>query len=380
MAKSKNRNGMGSVRQRPDGRFEGRYTGADGRQHSVFARTSTEVSKKLRAATAAVDSGDWLQPNRITVGEWLDVWLRDYCTHVRPGTLHGYQTRAEHIKRSIGGIKLASLTSAHIRRVLSDAQRAGLAPGTVKNIRIVIATALNRAVDAHLIHDNPAKTVRVPASSPTREMHIIDRPQIPAFIAAARNTNYANELIFLLLTGLRIGELLGLTWRCVDLAAGEITISRQLVLHNRQYELSDTKTSTVRKIRIVPEAIAILRAQRARQAEQRIAAGHLWQSGAPNDDLVFRTPQGRHLLFATIDKFTHAAGAAIGIPGLHPHDLRHSYAVAALRSGMDVKTVQHNLGHASAAMTLDVYAKYTDDAGAAAARLLSAYFSVSDSF
>jgi integrase len=65
----------------------------------------------------------------------------------------------------------------------------------------------------------------------------------------------------------------------------------------------------------------------------------------------------------------------IGIPGLHPHSLRHSYAVAALRAGMDVKTLQNNLGHASASVTLDVYAKYTDDAGAAAARLLSAYFS-----
>lgn len=376
---AKNRNGMGSIRQRPDGRFEARYTGADGKQHSLFARTATEAARRLRAATASVDSGDWLQPNRITVGEWMDVWLRDYCSHVRPGTLRGYTSRIARIKNAVGHIRLAALNPAHVRRVLADAQRDGLAPGTVNNIRIVLATALNRAVDARLIRENPAASVRLPKAQPMREMHIIDRPQIPAFLTAARETNYANELIFLLLTGLRLGELLGLAWSCVDLDAAEITVSRQLVLRGHEYVIADTKTAA-RKIRIVPEAAAILRAQRARQAEQRIAAGHLWQTGAPNDDLVFRTPQGRHLLFTTIGKYTRAVGEAIGVPGLHPHDLRHSYAVAALRSGMDVKTVQNNLGHASAAMTLDVYARYTEDAGAAAARLLSAYFSDAGTF
>lgn len=377
---AKNRNGMGSIRQRADGRFEARYTGADGKQHSLFAHTATEASRRLREATAAVDSGDWLQPNKITVGEWLDTWLKDYCTHIRPTTLHGYETRVTHIKAAIGNIKLSALTTAHIRRLLADAQRAGLAPGTINNVRVVVATALNRAVEAHLLHENPASLVKPPKAKPISDMHIIDRPQMPAFIAAARETNYANELIFLLLTGLRIGELLGLTWACVNLDTAEITIDKQLVNVGNKYSLATTKTGEKRTIRIVPEAVNILRAQRAKQAEERIAAGRMWETGAPNDDLVFRTKTGRHLLFTTIGKYTHAAGKAIGIPGLHPHDLRHSYAVAALRSGMDVKTVQHNLGHASAAMTLDVYAKYTEDAGAAAARLLSAYFADSFSF
>lgn len=377
---AKNRNGMGSIRQRADGRFEARYTGADGKQHSLFAHTATEATRRLREATAAVDSGDWLQPNRITVAEWLDIWLKDYCAHIRPGTLHGYESRVAHVKASIGNIRLSALNAAHIRRVLADAHRAGLAPGTIHNIRTVAATALNRAVEAHLIRENPASIVKAPPAKPVNDMHIIDKPQLPAFIAAAKATNYANELIFLLLTGLRIGELLGLTWACVDLDAAEITIDKQLVLRRNEYVLAPTKTGEKRKIRIVPAAVAILRAQRARQHEQRIAAGHQWQTGAPNDDLVFRTKTGRHLLFTTIGKYTHQAGEAIGVPRLHPHDLRHSYAVAALRAGMDVKTVQHNLGHASAAMTLDVYAKYTEDAGAAAARLLDVYFSDSITF
>lgn len=377
---SKNRNGMGSIRQRPDGRFEARYTGSDGKQHSIYGKTATEVSRALRAATASVDDGDWVQPNRITVAEWMEIWMRDYCAHVRPGTLHSYQTRVEHIKRSIGNIRLAALSQAHVRRVLADAQRQGLAPGTVNNLRIVLATALNRAVDAKLIHESPAAGIHLPKAQPVREMHIIDRPQLPSFLDAARATPYANEIIFLLLTGLRIGELLGLSWAGVDLDKAELTVSRQLVRHSDGYAIADTKTGIARKIRMIPEAVSILRAQRARQKAQRLAAGVSWITGAPHDDLVFRTPQGRHLLFTTISKYTKRAGEAAGISGLHPHDLRHSYAVAALRAGMDVKTVQHNLGHSSAAMTLDVYARYTDDAGAAAARLLSAYLSDTKSF
>ena len=122
---AKARNGMGSVRLRPDGRYEARYTGSDGRQHSLFGRTATEVGKKLRAATASVDAGDWLQPSRLTVGEWLDAWLRDYCAHVRPSTLRSYGNLAAHVKASVGNISLASLNPAHVRRVLSDAQPPG---------------------------------------------------------------------------------------------------------------------------------------------------------------------------------------------------------------------------------------------------------------
>lgn len=376
----KNRNGMGSVRLRPDGRYEARFTGADGRQHSLFARTATEASRRLREATASVDAGDWFQPNRITVSEWLNVWLRDYCAHVRPGTLRAYETRVAHVCKSIGSVKLQAINPAHVRRVLADAKRAGLAASTISGIRTVVETSMGRAVEAHLIRENPATFVKPPKLIRVREMHIIDRPQIPAFLAAAKATPYGNALIFMLLTGLRIGELLGLSWANVDLDAAEITVSCQFVRRRGEYVIAPTKTGETRKLCLVPEAVSVLRAQRARQAEQRIAAGHQWRTGAPDDDLVFRMPTGRHIIFNTIAHYVKVVGSEIGIPGLHPHDLRHSYAVAALRAGVDVKTVQHNLGHAKAAMTLDVYAKYTEDAGNAAARLLSAYFSDTSSF
>jgi integrase len=127
-----------------------------------------------------------------------------------------------------------------------------------------------------------------------------------------------------------------------------------------------------RIIHLPAEAVAILKDQRRRQAEQRLAAGG-WDDDEISKDLVFRMSTGAAHNDRTIYKAVKAAGKAIGKPELHPHDLRHSYAVAALRSGADVKTVQHNLGHKTAQMTLDVYAAYTEDAGKAGAEKLSEY-------
>ena len=90
-------------------------------------------------------------------------------------------------------------------------------------------------------------------------------------------------------------------------------------------------------------------------------------------DLVFRQRNGKPHLYRTIYLTVKAVGAEIGQPDLSPHDLRHSYAVAALRSGADIKTVQHNLGHKNAQITLDTYAAYTEDAGIASAEKLSDY-------
>lgn len=369
-------NGMGSIRQRKDGRFEGRYTGPDGKQHSLFGKTSQEVAKKLRAATASVDSGDWLQPIRITVSEWLDVWLRDYCAHVRPTTLDAYETNTRlHVRPVIGSIKLSSVNSAHVRRVLSAMTGAGLSARTVNTVRMIMGAAFSAACEAKLIRENPVGPVRRVSDKADREIEFLDREQIPAFVAAARQSHCANELLLLLFTGMRIGELLGLRWDRVNLDRAEITIDKQLVWHARQYTLTPTKSGLARTIHISPEAVDVLRAQRVKQNEQRIRAGHLWQSDPISEGLVFRTDAGRHMLFNTVQRQANRVGGMIDIPGLHPHSLRHSYAVAALRAGMDVKTLQNNLGHASASVTLDVYAKYTDDAGAAAARLLSAYFS-----
>lgn len=367
-------NGMGSIRRRADGKWEGRYSGADGRQHSVYGKTQKDVSVALRAATHGLDEGSWLEPSRMTVAEWVEVWLRNYQADTAERTVDHYRgVFRRHIVPVIGNVKLSALGQVHVQRVLTKLKQKSLADSTIKAYMNIFSAALNQARRSKLIRENPIPDLAL-SGTPKKEFHIIDRPQLPAFFAAAKQTRYPEELAFGILTGLRVGELRGLRWEDVDLDAGTVHVCRQLRPAARGRErISLPKYRKKRLIHIPAEAVALLRRQRVRQAEQRLAAGEGWCEDETSAGLVFRQGDGRPHSGRTIERAVHAVGRIIGIPALHPHDLRHSYAVAALRAGADVKTVQHNLGHSSVKMTLDVYAAYTQDAGQQGAEKLSGY-------
>ena len=368
-------NGMGSIRQRSDGRWEARYTTPDGRQKSVYARTQKEVTAKLREQLHSIDVGAWVDTSDMSVDEWLNVWLSEYLTQNAYATIRKYRSVAEnYIRPALGKLNSAKVKPMHVRAMLNRLQARGLTMATIKDYAIVLNTCFQAAIEAGIIRENPVRGVRLPRAQQKRFI-VIDRTEIPAFLDAAKETPYENELKFLLFTGLRIGELRGLRWADCDLTAGTISVERQLHTPDGKtlpYRFSAPKYGEVRTIHIPDVAVNVLKAQRKKQLEQRVSSGK-WQDDEITADLVFRRPDGSAHGARTVYNAVKTAGAAIGKPDLHPHDLRHSYAVAALRSGADVKTVQHNLGHKTAKMTLDVYAAYTDDAGRAGAEKFAEY-------
>ena len=120
--------------------------------------------------------------------------------------------------------------------------------------------------------------------------------------------------------------------------------------------MASTKNGRGRQITSAPYVMSLLRRQKKEQAQWRLMAGASWQES----DLVFTNRLGVHLSPCTVYRNFKRLVKEIGMPNLRFHDLRHSYAVAAIRSGDDIKTVQGNLGHATAAFTLDVYGHVTD--------------------
>ena len=375
MAKKRTRaaNGMGTVRQRKDGLWEGRYTAPDGRQRSVYAKSEGEVTKKLRAVLHEVDTGAWKEPSRMTVGEWLEIWLSDYQGHTTGRTLETYRSVVRrHMVPAFGEVKMAKMSSIHARRMVAEMQRNGKSATTIRHASGILGAAMKCAMEAGLIKVNPADGLKLPRR-PKSTFEVVDREQIPAFIEAAQKTLFPNELLLMLYTGLRAGEVRGLRWEDFDADAGTLHVERQLHAVTHKVRFGQPKDGEERTIQLAPEAVEVLKRQRIRQAEQRIAAGADWQDDDISRDLIFRQRKGQAHSEVSIYWAARAAGAEIGIPGLRPHDLRHSYAVAALRSGADVKTVQHNLGHKNASITLDTYAAYTTDAGKEGARKLSEY-------
>ena len=176
----------------------------------------------------------------------------------------------------------------------------------------------------------------------------------------------------MLFAGLRRAEACGLTWEAVDLERGTIRIDKQLQNvpgHPGEYILAPTKNDKGRTITAAASVVELLKKHRAQQAGDRLRAGPLWHDGGD----VFTDAQGNHLAPSTLYHNYKKIVASIGMPDARLHDLRHSFAVASLRAGDDIKTVQGNLGHHAAAFTLDVYGHVTEEMKQASADRMEQY-------
>lgn len=365
--------------------WEARYTeGVDlgtGKQvqRSITGKTQKEVAQKLKAATAAIDNGTYTAPNKQTLGQWLDVWTETYCGSIKPRTMEIYKTDIRvHINPALGAVRLEALTTQMIQAFYNDlgkpakSRPEGLSPKTVKNIHGVLHKALQQAVLLGLLRFNPTDACTLPRQE-KRELTPLDDEQIAAFLAAIQDSDMKTLLTVTLFTGMREGEVLGLMWDCVDFGAGTITINKQLQRYREPgggvYRISVPKNSKGRTITPAASVMALLKQHRAAQAAQRLRAGKLWEDSG----FVFTDELGHHLTNSIVYRAFKRAAAEIGRPDARFHDLRHSYAVAAIRSGDDIKTVQENLGHATASFTLDIYGHVTKQMKQASADRMEAY-------
>ena len=354
--------GGGTIRQRADGRWEARYTtGRDtgtGKQvqRSVYGDTQREVLDKLRDATARVSSGTYIEPSRMTVAQWLDVWTSEYMGGIKENTAVTYKTQVEqHIKPALGNVKLGALTVPAVQKLYNDLRRnKGLSPKTIKNVHGVLNRAMNQAVTIRYLGVNPCAGARLPRME-KRTIHPLAGDTVGAFLTAIDGHPLERLFKLTLFTGMRQSEVLGLTWDRVNFERGTLLVDRQLIrekVRGGGFKFASPKNDKSRLLSPAPSVMRILREQQRRQAEAQLQAGTLWG----NDwGLVFTNELGRYLTHDYLFDHFKRVARRIGLADNTFHDLRHSYAVAALQSGDDVKTVQENLGHHTAAFTLDVY-------------------------
>ena len=366
---TKGAKGGGTIRQRPDGRWEARYTlGIDpgtGKQiqKSVYGKTQREVRQKLTAITAEIDSGVYQEPCKMTVNEWLDIWLKDYQISVKDSTAYLYERQAKlYLRPALGNIPLETLKAHMVQRLYNslsqehDGQPA-LSAKTIKNIHGVLHKALQQAVLLNHIRYNPTTACVLPKIV-KKEIHPLTDQQTAQLLNLLKGSKYEIPLTVDLFTGLREGELLGLMWDCVDFEKGTILVNKQLRRSQRKggtYYFSPPKNNRARSISLAPSVVLLFRLQKLAQNSMRMEAGDAWQENG----LVFSNQTGGYLSYRTVYDCFKRIVKKIGSPATRFHDLRHTYAVACIKSGDDIKTVQENLGHATAAFTLDVYGHVT---------------------
>ena len=367
--KTKGAKGGGTIRQRPDGRWEARYTlGIDpgtGKQiqKSVYGKTQKEVRQKLTAITAEIDNGTYQEPCKMTVNEWLDIWLKDYQIGVKDSTAYLYERQAKlYLRPALGSIPLETLKAHTVQRLYNslsqehDGQPA-LSAKTIKNIHGVLHKALKQSVLIGSLRTNPTEACILPRII-RKEMHPLEEDQVAVFLREVQGHPHEYLYKIALFTGLREGEVLGLGWEHIDFQAGTLTVKRQLRREQKkggEYYFSPPKNNKSRCLTLAPSVIQLFRLQKLEQNSMRMEAGDAWEEHG----LIFTNQTGGYLSYRTVYDCFKRIVRNIGAPATRFHDLRHTFAVASIKSGDDIKTVQENLGHATAAFTLDVYGHVT---------------------
>ena len=373
MARKKNAQGAGTIRKRSDGRWEARFTkGFDpvtGKQiqKSIYGKTQKEVREKLAQVTVELDEGTYTDPCQMTLAAWMEIWLTEYAGDKKWSTVKHYKAQVKaHILPALGHYTLSQL-NPHIIQAFDNALRRGnknskpLTPKSVRNVHGILRKCLSVAVQLEYIRRNPAEAVILPRVEKKAIKPLTDE-QVSGLVASAGNDGFGTLFKVVVFTGLRLGEALGLTWDCVDFAKQRLTIDKQLQkrpLSEGGFVFASLKNDKVRVIAPAPYVMTLLREWQKKQMENRLLAGPDW-TGWKNDkerqsSIVFTNELGGHLHPQTVYSHFKKLAASVGAPEARVHDLRHTFAVLSLQNGDDVKTVQGNMGHATAAFTLDVY-------------------------
>jgi integrase len=331
----------------------------DGRRRSVFANTKDEVATQLRKATTAREAGTLPAANRATVAGYLATWLAGAQPSLRPMTFQSYESiiRTQLAPR-LGRIRLTQLRPQHVQQMHTEMLAAGLSPKYARNVHGVLHRALDRAVQWRQLAVNPADGVDLPQREP-REMSALSPDQARAVLEAAADDPLAALWMLMLTTGLRQGELLALRWRDVDLNAGRLTVTANSVrvtsrargllgLTSPEPFRGEPKTTRSRRVVEMP-ALAVEALRRHREHTSVVNMG----------GLIFTRPDGRTIAVQTVYNRWHRLLERAGVPIVRPHDARHTTATLLLGQGVHPKLVSEMLGHATVAITLDLYSHAT---------------------
>lgn len=376
MPKKINAKNNGSVRQRDNGTWEARCV-INGKRVSFYGAKQSDALKAMRAAQKAADDGTYFEPTRLTVKEWLEKWLDEYVAlSAKPLTLAAYRSSSNtHIIPALGKIPLKSLNPTQIQEFYNSLTREkGLSAKTVKNVHGILHEALDQAVKLRYIGLNASDACTLPRVE-KKELQPLTEEEIAAFLREiAEGEPLKNLFTVALFTGMREGEVCGLSWDSVDFINGTITVKQQLCREKKkdsQLYIGSPKNDKSRTLTVAPFIMEILRETYRQQNQWRKTAGAAWEN---EWNLVFTTETGRYIIPQTAFRRFKRIAEKIGRPDARFHDLRHTFAVTSIQEGDDIKTVQENLGHATASFTLDVYGHVSEKMKKESAARMQSYF------
>jgi integrase len=359
--------------------------------------TKPEVQKVMNEMLHKLQTGTYIETHNLTVAEYFNHWIETYCTpNLAPKTLHSYRSEiSNHIIPNLGQIPLEKLSPLHLQsyysQLLTSGRRdgnGGLSARTILYHHRIIREALKHAFRWQLVSRNVADAVEPPRFK-KKEMFVMSREEVLTFLEAIEEHRDYAIIYTAIYTGMRQGELLGLTWKNVDLKHKVLNVRQQLQYQpGNGYVFKEPKTPrSKRQIPLTPGMVDVFKEIRKLQAQDKLLLGvkkdgneedaadqskysdnqtateiHSPEDDASDkkkkyedNDLVFCLENGKPLDGTNLTKRFKALAKKHGHPEMRFHDLRHTCATLLLAAGVDPKKVQDILGHESFNTTMDVY-------------------------
>lgn len=334
----------------------------DGLNYVGYSKTLKQAEKELSDKRYEVEHGLYCKEENITFDKWFNTWISTYKTNCKESSLYEYKSTYEyHIKPEFGKRKLKLIRSEQLQ-VFINKMANKYSATVVKECKHLLDGALKQAYKERKINRNPMEYVTMPKTKVPKKKGALSADQQQTFMNEAGSSRYYRLYKLATLTGMRIGEITGLQWSDVDFENREIHITHTMsYIPKRGLYLDTPKSKTsIRIIPMIDSAYALLKEQRKEQLKLKLQLSQYWPSAEGIGNLVFTTQIGTGIQDTNIRRDMRKICDNLTDLGINRHDctfhtLRHCFATRCIENGMEPKTLQTILGHATLAMTMDLY-------------------------
>lgn len=347
------------IYQQANGTYCARFVDRFGKRKSKRSKKLQEVRQWLADAIYINEHSDIEQATSMMVDAWFEYWIDVKRKTVRPNTVRNYTERYHrNIQNVIGKKLLTEVKPIHCQKIFTTMADEGYRTTTIYQTRIALYNMLEFAKENEVILSNPCKkSVKSDMGKPSQKKEALTIEVQRKFLEQAKGQSYENQYRFILQTGLRTGELVGLKWEDIDFENKTLKIQRSMEYRHSVdvWRIGEPKSkSGYRTIPLTDEAIRILKAQDEKNKRIKVIPEE-WS------EFVFLCRKGQPVKNSTYDTALFKICEKAGINKFSMHVLRHTFATRCIEGGMMPKTLQKILGHSNIGITMNLYVHITEE-------------------
>lgn len=347
------------ITQQKNGLYSARFVDKSGKRRQKRFKKLQECRQWIADAIYVNEHSNLLQATDILVDAWFEYWIDIKRKTVRPNTVRNYSERYNrNIKKIIGKLLLSDVKPLHCQKIFSDMADEGYRTSTIYQTRIALFNMLEFAKENDIIRYNPCKkSVKSDMGKPSQKKEALTIDCQKKFLEYAVGNSYENQYRFILQTGLRTGELVGLKWDDIDFQNKTLRIQRSMEYRYSvgEWRVGEPKSrSGYRTLPLTDEAIEILKLQKKKNREIKVIPME-WSS------FVFLCRKGTPVKNSTYDTALFKICDKAKIEHFSMHVLRHTFATRCIEAGMKPKTLQMLLGHSNIGITMNLYVHTTEE-------------------